>query len=256
MTAEPTGDEFSQAIDNGDFKIDGEPKVRARYIIDTFGWDKGDATKIWSFGCPPDAKCNVLIDTTKGVQYLHEIKDSMVGAFIQGSAAGIICDEPMRGVRFNIEDITLHADLIHRGAGQIMPPCKRALFCCQLNSEPIIYEPMYRCDITVPANALAGVYSTLSARRGVIEGKKDRDGTPLSIITAFLPILESFGFTSVLRQNTSGQAFPQMVFNHWQPVNGDPLEEGSFSNQIIEEIRQRKGLKEELPVWADYYDKV
>jgi elongation factor 2 len=224
MTAEPTGDEFSQAIDNGDFKIDGEPKVRARYIIDTFGWDKGDATKIWSFGCPPDAKCNVLIDTTKGVQYLHEIKDSMVGAFIQGSAAGIICDEPMRGVRFNIEDITLHADSIHRGAGQIMPPCKRALFCCQLVSEPCLYEPMYLCDITVPQNAIAGVYSTLSCRRGVVEGKEDRPGTPLSKIKAFLPVLESFGFTSLLRQNTSGQAFPQMIFSHWQPLNGNPLD--------------------------------
>jgi len=255
MTAEPLGEEFCKQIDDGDLDIDGETKVRARYIADTFNWDIVDARKIWAFGLL-EGRCNVIIDTTKGVQYLNEIKDSMVGAFTQVTGAGILCEEAMRGIRFNIDDITLHADSIHRGAGQIMPPCKRAIYACQLNSEPIIYEPMYRCDITVPANALAGVYSTLSARRGVIEGKKDRDGTPLSIITAFLPILESFGFTSVLRQNTSGQAFPQMVFNHWQPVNGDPLEEGSFSNQIIEEIRQRKGLKEELPVWADYYDKV
>jgi len=256
MTAEPLGDEFSNAVDAGEIQVDGEPKVRARYIIDTFKWDKSDAIKIWSFGCPPDAKCNVLVDVTKGIQYLNEIKDSMVGAFIQGSAAGIICDEPMRGVRFNLEDLTLHADSIHRGAGQIMPPCKRALYCCQLVSEPCIYEPMYLCDITVPQNAIAGVYSTLSCRRGVVEGKEDRPGTPLSKIKAFLPVLESFGFTSLLRQNTSGQAFPQMIFSHWQPLNGDPLDDGSQSNQVIEEVRQRKGLKEELPVWQDYYDKV
>jgi len=256
MTAEPLGDEFCAAIDDGELKINIEPKLRARYIADTFKWDITDARKIWSFGCPPDALGNVLVDTTKGVQYLNEIKDSMVGAFIQASAQGIICEEPLRGIRCNIEDITLHADSIHRGAGQIMPPCKRAIYACQLVSEPVIYEPMYLCDITVPQNAIAGVYSTLSTRRGVIEGKEDRPGTPLSKVKAFLPVLESFGFTSLLRQNTSGQAFPQMIFSHWQPLNGNPLEEGSQSNQIICKVRDRKGLKEELPEFGDYYDKV
>lgn len=256
MTAEPTGEEFCVAIDDGELVIQQEPKVRARYIADTFKWDIVDARKIWTFGCPPDALCNVLIDTSKGVQYLNEIKDSMVGAFIQGSAEGPICGEPLRGVRCNIDDVTLHADSIHRGAGQIMPPCKRAICACLLASEPIIYEPMYLCDITVPQHAIAGVYTTLSGRRGIVEGKEDRPGTPLSKIKAFVPVLESFGFTSLLRQNTSGQAFPQMIFSHWQAMNGDPLEDGSQSNQAIEKVRERKGMKEELPIWQDYYDKV
>jgi elongation factor 2 len=256
MTAEPLGDEFCQHIDNGELKITGEIKVRARYIIDNFKWDVADARKIWSFGCPPDAIGNCLVDTSKGVQYLSEIKDSMIGGFIQASAAGVLCEEPMRGIRFNIDDVTLHADSIHRGAGQIMPPCKRVIYCCQLVSEPCIYEPMYLCDITVPQNAIAGVYSTLSTRRGVVEGKEDRSGTPLSKVKAFLPVLESFGFTSLLRQNTSGQAFPQMIFSHWQPLNGDPLNDGSQCNQIVEGVRSRKGLREELPIWQDYYDKV
>jgi len=256
MTAEPTGEEFCQAIDDGELVINQEPKVRARYIADTFKWDIVDARKIWSFGCPPDALCNVLIDTSKGVQYLNEIKDSMVGAFIQGSAEGPICGEPLRGVRCNIDDVTLHADSIHRGAGQIMPPCKRAINACVLKSEPVIYEPMYLCDITVPLHALAGVYSTLSGRRGIVEGKEDRPGTPLSKIKAFVPVLESFGFTSLLRQNTSGQAFPQMIFSHWQAMNGNPLEDGSQANQAIVKVRERKGMKDELPEWQYYYDKV
>jgi len=96
----------------------------------------------------------------------------------------------------------------------------------------------------------------LSGRRGIVEGKEDRPGTPLSKIKAFVPVLESFGFTSLLRQNTSGQAFPQMIFSHWQAMNGDPLEEGSQSNQAISKVRERKGMKEELPFWQHYYDKV
>merc|ERR1712137_1444943 len=105
---------------------------------------------------------------------------------------------------------------------------------------------MYLVDIVVPNNAISGVYNTLSARRGIVDGQEDRPGTPLCKVKAFLPVLESFGFTQLLRQNTSGQAFPQMIFSHWQSINGDPFEEGSQSNIVVTGVRSRKGLKEEM----------
>ena len=37
------------------------------------------------------------------------------------------------GIRFNLMDVTLHTDAIHRGAGQIMPPTRR---CCGLVQDP------------------------------------------------------------------------------------------------------------------------
>jgi len=197
-----------------------------------------------------------LVDMTKGIQYLNEIKDSVVGAFIQATSTGILCEEALRGIRFNLMDVVLHADAIHRGAGQVMPPMKRAMYACQIRSEPALLEPVYLCDITVPQHAVSGVYSTLNQRRGVIEGKEDRPGTPLTIVKAFLPVLESFGFAQLLRQNTSGQAFPQMIFSHWQVLAGDPFEEGSQVNNIVHEVRERKGLKDELPSFNDYYDKI
>lgn len=183
-------------------------------------WDVGAARRIWTFGCPPDGKANVLVDSTKAVQYLNEVKDSMVGAFLQVTTCGVLAEEAMRGIRANLMDLTMHADAIHRGAGQMMPPTKRVIYACQIKSKPGLLEPMYVCDITVPQSAVAGVYSTLNQRRGQIEGKEDRPGTPLSKIKAFLPVLESFGFASLLRQNTGGQAFPQMIFSHWAPVSG------------------------------------
>jgi len=256
MRAEPLSDELVTAIDSGEISETQELKVRARTMADTYGWDVTEARKIWSFGCPPDAKANLLVDSTKGVQYLNEIKDSMVGAFIQGTACGILCEETMRGIRFNLQDVVLHADAIHRGAGQIMPPTKRALYACQIRSEPTILEPMYVADITVPSHAISGVYSTLNQRRGIVEGKEDRPGTPLCKVKAFLPVLESFGFTSLLRQNTGGQAFPQMIFSHWQVVNGTPYEDGSQAQTICKDVRKRKGLKDEMPKFGDYYDKL
>ena len=205
---------------------------------------------------PPDGKANVLVDNTKGVAYLAEIKDSMVSAFFQATNTGVLCEEAMRGIRANLLDVTLHADAIHRGAGQIMPPTKRVLYACQIKSKPGLMEPMYVCDITVPNHAVAGVYTTLNGRRGQIEGKEDRPGTPLSKIKAFLPVLESFGFASLLRQNTGGQAFPQMIFSHWSLVSGEAFDPKSQCYTIIQDVRKRKGLKDGMPDFNDYYDKL
>lgn len=256
LTAEPLSAELTTAIEANEIFEDQEPKERARSLADNFDWDVTEARKIWTFGCPPDSRANLLVDCTKGVQYLNEVKDSMVGAFIQASACGILCEEAMRGIRFNLVDMTMHADAIHRGAGQIMGPMKRAMYACQIKSQPALLEPMYVADIVVPNHAVSGVYSTLNQRRGVIDAKEDRPGTPLCKIKAFLPVLESFGFTQLLRANTSGQAFPQMIFSHWQELQGDVYDEGSQAQKVCLEVRKRKGLKEGLPAFGDYYDKI
>lgn len=49
-------------------------------------------------------------------------------------------------------------------------------------------------------------------------------GSPLYIIRAFLPVMDSFGFETDLRTHSQGQAFCLLVFHHWQMVPGDPLD--------------------------------
>jgi hypothetical protein len=66
-------------------------------------------------------------------------------------------------------------------------------------------------------------------------------------VKAYLPVMESFGFNGELRQQTSGQAFPQLVFDHWDQMNGSPLEKGSKLEDLVKNIRTRKGLKVSLP---------
>jgi len=258
MNAQPLNEDFAVAVDKGEINPEDEVKARARLLSETWpeDWNVADARSIWCFGLPPDGKSNVLVDQTKGVAYLNEIKDSMVGAFGQATLGGCLAEETMRAMRFNFLDVTLHADAIHRGAGQIMPPTKRVMYAAQLVSKPILMEPMYVVDITVPNTAISGVYETLNARRGQVEGQDDRPGTPLCKVKAYLPVLESFGFASFLRQKTGGQAFPQMIFSHWSPLAGNPLEAGSPAHTQIMAVRERKGLKMELPNFNDYYDKL
>jgi len=85
---------------------------------------------------------------------------------------------------------------------------------------------------------------------------EEKIGTPMVNIRAFLPVAESFGFTSKLRENTGGQAFPQMKFDHWEACTGSPLKEGSLAYNVVKKTRKRKGLKEEMPEFGDYYDRI
>ena len=55
----------------------------------------------------------------------------------------------MRGIRFNLYDVALHADAIHRGGGQIIPTARRVLYACALTAGPRLMEPVYQVEIQV-----------------------------------------------------------------------------------------------------------
>ena len=127
---------------------------------------------------------------------------------------------------FEICDVVMHADAIHRGGGQIIPTCRRALYAAELTAQPRMCEPVYLVEIQAPEQALGGIYSVLNQKRGHVFEEMQRPGTPIFNLKAYLPVIESFGFTSTLRAATSGQAFPQCVFDHWETMTTDPHERG------------------------------
>ncbi|KAH3900274.1 Elongation factor 2 [Saccharomycodes ludwigii] len=255
LKAQPMEEECSLAIEEGKINARDDIKARARIMADEYGWDVTDARKIWCFG-PDGNGPNVVVDQTKAVQYLHEIKDSVVAAFQWASKEGPIFGEPMRSVRVNILDVTLHADAIHRGGGQIIPTMRRATYAGFLLAEPRIQEPVFLVEIQCPEQAVGGIYSVLNKKRGQVVSEEQRPGTPLFTVKAYLPVNESFGFTGELRQATGGQAFPQMVFDHWSTLGSDPLDPTSKAGEIVVAARKRHGLKEEVPGWQEYYDKL
>ncbi|KAF7141935.1 hypothetical protein RHSIM_Rhsim06G0239600 [Rhododendron simsii] len=181
MEARPLEEGLAEAIDDGRIGPRDDPKVRSKILAEEFGWDKDLAKKIWCFG-PDTTGPNMVVDMCKGVQYLNEIKDSVVAGFQWASKEGALSEENMRGICFEVCDVVLHADAIHRG--------------------------------------------------------------------------ESFGFSGTLRAATSGQAFPQCVFDHWDMMMSDPLESGSQAATLVTEIRKRKGLKEQMTPLSDFEDKL
>lgn len=256
VIAEPLGEEVSKDIEGGKINPRDDFKARARVLADEHGWDVTDARKIWAFG-PETTGANLLVDQTKAVQYLNEIKDSFVSGFQWATREGPIAEEPMRSVRFNVMDVTLHADAIHRGGGQIIPTARRVLYAATLLAEPSLLEPVFLVEIQVPEQAMGGIYGVLTRRRGHVFSEEQRPGTPLFTVKAYLPVMESFGFNADLRAATSGQAFPQSVFDHWQILpGGSPLDPNTMPGKTVQTMRKRKGLKEIVPGYDNYYDKL
>ena len=256
VNVEPMPDGMAQEIEDQKITPDQEFKERARYISTNYGLDVEMLRKIWAFG-PDGNGPNIFCDATHGVQYLNEIKESVVAGFGAACGAGPMCDEPVQNVLAKLMDVTLHADSIHRGMGQIMPPARRVVLGAMLTADPCLVEPVFLCEIQVPRAVSGGIYGVLTRRRGHVFEEIDEPGTPMMNIKSYLPVAESFGFTQDLRSATAGQAFPQCVFSHWQAFNGgDPLQEGTKGNEMVKSIRNRKGLAPEVPTADRFLDKL
>ena len=272
----PLGEELSQAIEQGKVAPRDEFKARARVLADEYGWEVDEAKKIWAFG-PETTGPNLFVDVTKGVQYLNEIKDSCVAAFQWATKEGVCAEENMRGIRFNLLDVTVSRASYEvqcrlliafadargrcppwwRSTHPNMPSCLlRSLLACYpcaaraglswytllvAVQKPYLTDPTV--EIQCPENAIGGIYSVLNKRRGQVFSEEQRPGTPMFTIKAYLPVMESFGFTADLQQGTQGQAFPQSVFDHWELMPGSCLDKGSKVEGLVKSIRTRKGLK-------------
>jgi elongation factor 2 len=254
VVAKPMEEGLAEKIDSGRISSKDDPKNRARILAEDYGWDVTEARKIWTFGPNTDGP-NVVVDCTKAVQYLNEIKDSVVAAFQWVTKEGVLMSENMRGIRFNIVDVVLHTDAIHRGGGQVIPTARRVFYAAQLTAQPRIMEPIFLAEIQAPQSSVGGIYSVMNKRRGQIVEEVQRPGTPMLTVKCYLPVTESFGFTADLRSNTAGQAFPQLIFDHWKVVPGTPFEDCK-AKDLVFATRKRKGLPDELPPLDRFLDKL
>merc|ERR1712048_962501 len=153
MRAVPLDEELANEIEKANSTVGAkaDPKERSKVLKTKYDWTDEEARKLWCYGPETDG-ANVVVDKTVAVQYVNEIKEHVNSAFQWASKEGPLCEENTRGIQFNLTDVTLHADSIHRGAGQITPPTRR--------------EPIFLVEITCPQSAMSGVYNVMNMRRG------------------------------------------------------------------------------------------
>merc|ERR1719460_1635012 len=150
-------------IENGEVFPDMDQKTKTRFLVDKYGWEKSETQKIWAWG-PDNNGPNLVVDKTVGVQYLLEIKDSIVAGWQWVCKEGPLCDETLRDVRINIHDVVLHADAIHRGGGQVIPTARRVFLAAILTAQPRLQEPIFLVEIQCPENAMGGGSSCLNRK--------------------------------------------------------------------------------------------
>merc|ERR1711998_350698 len=150
-------DQLCNDIEEDVITADQDAKARTRILVDKYGWDKATTQKIWCFG-PDGSGPNIVVDVTVAVQYLNEIKDSVVAGWQWVCREGPLCDEVLRDVMIQMHDVVLHADTIHRGGGQIIPTARRVFLAAMLTASPRLQEPFFMVEIQCPEGAMGGVY--------------------------------------------------------------------------------------------------
>ncbi len=241
ISVEPLEPEVLQAIDEKKITDKQDPKERAA-ILRKLGWSADAARRVMAV-----VGGNVLVDMTKGIQYMGEVEDYVREAFAQVASEGPVMREPLRGVKVIINDAVLHEDSVHRGPAQIIPAVRRPIQACILMANPVILEPLFRLEVRVPTDFMGGVIKVIQGRRGRIMAMEP-EGEAVTLIRALLPVANSFGLAAELRSETEGRALWATEFERFERLSPE------LQAQVIMNTRKRKGLKLEVPKPEEFMD--
>ena len=242
MRIESLGDEIIELIRNGQIKEDMDKKEMAK-ILREKGWNADEARNVAAI----DVSGNMLIDETKGVQFIQESMDSIKSGFDDVIHSGPIAHESVRGVKFVLHHFVPHEDPAHRGLAQLMPATRRAMLGSMLIADPVLLEPILGMEVKCPQEQIGTVAGILSGKRGKLLNVEQKG--VISIIQGEIPASETFDLSEIMRGGTAGKAMWSTYFKTWQPVPQ------SIFRNLVGEIRKRKGLNPEPPKPDEFIDK-
>ena len=238
---EPLGEETIGMIKKGDIGEYMDKHAMAKVLREK-GWPADEARGVWAV----EDSGNMLIEVTKGAQFLQEVKDMVLAGYRWGLKEGPIAYESIRGTKLKITDISLHEDPVHRGPAQIMPMTRRAMFAAFMSGNPTLLEPVQKITVKAPPDLLGAATSVISQKRGKVLSVDQRGH--LVYVVGELPTSETFDLSEVMRSATAGRAFWGLEFSHWAPVPG------SMIGQVIADVRKRKGLPPEPQKAEDFME--
>ena len=242
MRVELLDEGIIEMIKTGYIKEDMDKKEMAR-ILREKGWNADEAKNVAAI----DVGGNILIDETKGVQFIQESMDSIRSGFDDVVHSGPIAHESVRGLKFILHHFVPHEDPAHRGLAQLMPATRRSMLGSMLIADSVLLEPILGIEIKCPQEQIGTVAGVLSAKRGKLLNVEQKG--LISIIQGEIPASETFDLSEVMRGGTAGKAMWNTYFKTWQPVP-QPI----FRN-LVTDIRKRKGLNPEPPSYDEFIDK-
>jgi len=242
MRVESLHEDVIEMLRTGQVKEDMDKKVMAK-ILREKGWNADEARSVAAI----DPGGNMLIDETKGVQFLQESMDSIRSGFDDVVHSGPIAHESLRGVKFVLHHFVPHEDPAHRGLAQLMPASRRSMLGSMLIAEPVLLEPVLGIEVKCPQEQIGTVAGILSGKRGKLLNV-DQKGI-ISIMQGEVPASETFDLSEIMRGGTAGKALWSTYFKDWQVVPQ------SILRSLVAETRKRKGLNPEPPNPDEFIDK-
>ena len=242
MRVEPLGEEIVELIRTRHIREDMDKKEMAKVLREK-GWNADEARNVAAV----DVSGNVLLDETKGVQFIQESMDSIKSGFEDVIYSGPIAHETVRGVKFVLHHFVPHEDPAHRGLAQLMPATRRAMLGSMLIADPVLLEPILGIEVKCPQEQIGTVAGILSGNRGKLLNVEQKG--LISIIQGEVPASETFDLSEVMRGGTAGKALWNTYFKAWQPVPQ------SIFRTLVGETRKRKGLNPEPPSPDEFIDK-
>jgi elongation factor 2 len=239
ITVHPLSEDIVDEIRLGNVSMD-MPELERREALQEAGMDKDTSQNVEHiFGT------NILIDDTKGIQHLNETMELVVEGLEEALEDGPLAAEPVQGALLRLHDAKLHEDTIHRGPAQVIPAVRDAVHRSLIDAEVRLLEPIQNVRIDVPSEHMGAASGEIQGRRGRVDDMYQEGD--LMVVEGIAPVEEMIGFSSDIRSATEGRA-------SWNTENsGFRVMADNLQRETIMNIRERKGMKLELPQSIDYF---
>jgi elongation factor 2 len=242
ISVEPLSEKVVDLIETGTLK-EGKPK--GKQYVDTL--IEAGLTREEARGLVDVCTRSVLIDATKGVQYLNEVMELLIEGFEEAVRDGPLAREKCSGIKVSILDATIHEDPVHRGPAQIIPAMRRPIYAGMLMAGVVLMEPKQKFTINIGQEYLSDVISFVQGKRGqVIDIQQENENVT---IIAKMPVAEVIkGFSNELRGITQGKAIWYPEYAGYEKLNRE------LQDKVVREIRKRKGQPENPPGPEQFLD--
>ena len=143
-------------------------------------------------------------------EYIPKIEDGIREAMETGPIAGYQCVD----IGVELYDGSYHEVDSSEMAFKIA--ASMAFREAAKKAKPVILEPIFKVEVTVPEEYMGDVIGDISGRRGRIEGSDMNNGAVA--VRGFVPLSEMFGYATDLRSKTQGRGTYVMQFAHYEKL--------------------------------------
>ena len=199
--------------------ITGTADIDNKYVKQSGGKGQYGHVKIKVYPREPGAGFefkNSIVGGAIPKEYIPKIEEGIVEAMQNGPIAGYqvvdvgveLYDGSYHEVDSSEMAFKIAASMAFREA------CKKA--------QPVLLEPIFKVEVTVPEEYMGDVIGDISSRRGRIEGSDMNMGAVA--IRGYVPLSEMFGYATDLRSKTQGRGVYVMQMDHFEKLPDHMIE--------------------------------